>query len=315
MPKAVYLERQQLWRGPGEDGVMAGMSMGVLFAYTGKTGVYAIRNTHDGKVYIGSAAVCIVFRAARHRNDLRRRKHNNNHLQSAWDKYGGNCFICEIIELTTPEQAVEREQYWMDHYRSYIQTVGYNKSPTAKSPLGTKHSEESRRKMTLAAKKRWENPENRRKYSEAIRGRKPSSETRQLLSQALKERWTNPEYREHMRKKISEAPRTAEWSRNLSKARKGKKLSAKGLAALKIMIQNRPPQTAEMIEKRAAKLRGRKVAPEAVEKTRAAHLGQKRSPEARAKMAAAQKLRRQRELENAKKREQESMGRTGGEGA
>ncbi len=327
MPKAVYLERQQLWRGPGEDGVMAGISHDVVLSYSHKAGVYVIRNTVDGKVYVGSAALCLVRRAAQHRNQLRRGKHINKHMQAAWGKHGGDSFICEVVEITTADKAVEREQFWIDYYKSYLPANGYNRAPKAGSNLGVQHTPETRKKFSEALRKRLENPEERRKVGAAMRGKKHTEETKQVMTARLVERWANPEFKEKVSKILSDVPRTDEWKQNISKAHKGKKKSPTHAAAIKAASQNRGPQSAETIAKRVAKLRGRKMPPEAIAKTRAANLGKKKSPEARAKMAAAQKLRFQDpeqrrlmslaklEAANAKKRKLDTMGRTGGEGA
>ena len=53
--------------------------------------IYQIKNTVNQKIYIGSAS-WYEKRKGTHIAKLRKKTHNNPHLQSAWNKYGENCF-------------------------------------------------------------------------------------------------------------------------------------------------------------------------------------------------------------------------------
>ena len=64
----------------------------------GNVGIYKITNVVNGKVYIGSSKD-IEFRFNRHKSNLKRNKHHNNHLQNSWNKYGEDSFVFEVIEL------------------------------------------------------------------------------------------------------------------------------------------------------------------------------------------------------------------------
>ena len=55
------------------------------------SGIYIIRNLINGNVYIGSA-VRIDSRKRQHLHKLRSGKHENGHLQKAWNKYGEDSF-------------------------------------------------------------------------------------------------------------------------------------------------------------------------------------------------------------------------------
>lgn len=61
------------------------------------SGIYQIRNIINNKIYVGST-VCFKNRWAVHLFLLDRNKHGNSHLQSAWNKYGKDNFIFEILE-------------------------------------------------------------------------------------------------------------------------------------------------------------------------------------------------------------------------
>jgi group I intron endonuclease len=114
-----------------------------------KTGVYQIKNLVNGKVYVGSA-VNINHRWVEHKSDLSRQKHHNEHLQYAWNKYGESNFNFEILEECPVEKLIYWEQIWMDSLCACDKRLGYNISPIAGSQLGTRQSEESRRKNSLA---------------------------------------------------------------------------------------------------------------------------------------------------------------------
>ena len=55
------------------------------------SGVYAILNLFDGKIYIGSAKY-IKSRFGWHHRALENNKHHNILLKRAWDKYGEDSF-------------------------------------------------------------------------------------------------------------------------------------------------------------------------------------------------------------------------------
>ena len=92
-----------------------------------KSGIYCILNLINGKRYVGSS-VDIKARWARHKYNLKKNKHPNKHLQAAWNKCGKNSFVFEIQELCAVELLKEREEYWIQNYRSYRKQNGYNKS-------------------------------------------------------------------------------------------------------------------------------------------------------------------------------------------
>lgn len=64
-----------------------------------QTGIYRITNTINGKSYIGKTAMNFGDRWDSHRALLNAGKHNNTHLQHAWNKYGADAFEFAIIEL------------------------------------------------------------------------------------------------------------------------------------------------------------------------------------------------------------------------
>jgi len=92
-------------------------------------GVYKIENKENGKVYIGSSNN-IYSRFKNHKTLLKNNKHHSNHLQYAWNKYGGNNFIFEILEEVEDKQLLRnKELEYSLKYDSLNPKKGYNIAP------------------------------------------------------------------------------------------------------------------------------------------------------------------------------------------
>ena len=90
-----------------------------------KPGIYKIENLINGKIYIGSASINFIIRWNSHKNELKNNKHPNIHLQNAWNLYGEENFVFEVIEevpILENESKKDfklrlvddREQYYLD---------------------------------------------------------------------------------------------------------------------------------------------------------------------------------------------------------
>lgn len=163
--------------------------MNFKMKYQIKSGVYAIINIINGKVYIGSSKN-IVKRFNSHKRDLKNSTHHNRYLQRAWDKYGEDCFEFEVLEYVEDViELLEVEQYYMDSTKCYFKEYGYNNSVKAGNCLGVKHTEETRKKMSESSKGMVHTDETKRKIGEGQKNKiiKPvSEETRRKLSEAGK---------------------------------------------------------------------------------------------------------------------------------
>ena len=122
--------------------------------------IYQIRNTINNKIYIGSTNN-IRKRWNNHRSKLNNRKHENQYLQLAWQKYGELAFEFTIIEEVNDQNRIEREIYYLNEKKSYERDIGYNfdKNPTDKSGTnnsfyGKKHSEQTKQKLREIANNR-----------------------------------------------------------------------------------------------------------------------------------------------------------------
>lgn len=89
------------------------------------SGIYIIRNTRNGKVYIGQSRR-ISNREYCHFHSLEKGKHHNKHLQRAYNTYGADAFTFEILEYCDIEHLDEREKYWIKQYDAVDKDHGYN---------------------------------------------------------------------------------------------------------------------------------------------------------------------------------------------
>jgi group I intron endonuclease len=108
-----------------------------------ETGVYYILNELNGKCYVGSTADDFITRWNRHKRDLKNDKHDNQHLQNAWNKYGAKNFIFVVLEIVEPLKCLEREQFFIDNIKPE-----YNIFKIVGPPFGGKFPEMTKLKMS-----------------------------------------------------------------------------------------------------------------------------------------------------------------------
>jgi group I intron endonuclease len=241
------------------------------------SGIYAIRNTVNGKVYVGSAAN-IEKRWRLHRSQLALSTHHSKKLQNAWNKHGSQSFVFEVIELVNDKSnLLEREQHWIDTLSAF--SNGYNGRLKAQSYLGMKHSTDALAKMSAkmmgnsygAGSKR--SLKQLEKMSEAGTGKRHSVESRQKISASR----AGFEFSDEAKAKISLSlmgnQRTLGYTHSVETKRK----------VSESLIGN----------KRALGMRHTQEAREKMSQTRR---GRKLSLEVRMKMSVAQRDRRAKEL-------------------
>ena len=211
------------------------------------TGIYKIICLSNNKIYIGSSND-IFKRWNEHIWELNNHKHDNKHLQDAWNKYGEENFKFEIIEECNKDIKLKREQYYLDLYKSYNRDIGFNISKNALAPMdGRHHSEETKRKFSETRKGKnhpWygkhHTEETRKKISESNKGiqageknpfygRHHSEETKNKISEANKGRHLTDEQKQHLSEVFSGSnnpfygkKHSEEDLEKMSKNRKGK---------------------------------------------------------------------------------------------
>ena len=165
-----------------------------------KCGIYKIVNIINGKCYVGSSNN-IPHRWKYHVRLLNENRHDNDHLQNSWNKHGKHSFQFLIIEEVPEKDLLIVEQKHLNVCKSYP-NLYYNISYDATAPMkdkipwnkgkkglqiswnkGLEFSEESKRKMSISAKKRMSNPKNNPMF-----GKTHSEKTREKLRLAWKSR-------------------------------------------------------------------------------------------------------------------------------
>ncbi len=134
------------------------------------SGIYAIRNLVNNKLYIG-LAVNLKYRREWHFARLRKDKHCNEHLQKAFNKYGEDNFIFEVLEYCTEDLLFQKEHSWCSNFNVHDRHFGYNIKPT--DPTGIAgQSNETKLKISNTSKERAVPDERRVRIADTLRGRK-----------------------------------------------------------------------------------------------------------------------------------------------
>lgn len=145
------------------------------------SGIYAIVNIVNDKIYVGSA-VNFSERWRLHNLALSKNKHHNRHLQAAYNKYGKDSFIFVVIEYTKV-WLLEREEHWINTLDSTNIEIGYNICKATRNRHGVKISEETRVKLIASHLRNKHSEETKARMSESKigntinNGRKWSAET------------------------------------------------------------------------------------------------------------------------------------------
>ncbi len=112
------------------------------------SGIYQIQSIiKPERIYIGSATE-LNKRKFSHYSKLRKNIHCNIKLQRHYNKYGESDLIFTILITCEKEELIEKEQFFIDIYKPYFNIAKYANSPM----LGLKHSEESKKKMSISGK-------------------------------------------------------------------------------------------------------------------------------------------------------------------
>jgi group I intron endonuclease len=176
----------------------------ILKENKGKSGVYRwVNKDSSGKSYVGSS-VNLRRRFTQYFSIKYLLLYSYMAINRALLKYGYSNFYLTILEYCDPSKCIEREQYYINHFKPE-----YNISPTAGAPMTDRnHSEETKKKISESRKgillgknhpmfgiNRSE--ETKQKISESRLGRLHSEETLQ--------KFRDRKFSEETKKKMSES--------------------------------------------------------------------------------------------------------------
>ena len=145
-----------------------------------KSGIYQIRNLVNSKIYVGSA-VNLHKRALSHFNALKRNAHANKKLQGAYNKYGLDKLVFEVLEYVEKDTLLEREQYYIDTLNAVNE--GYNICPVAKHTVDWVWTPAQRKSRCGAGNPMYgkhHSEEHKKRISDAEKGRIPWNKGRKM---------------------------------------------------------------------------------------------------------------------------------------
>lgn len=153
-------------------------------------GIYGIQNTVTGEWYVGQSQN-VGKRFGTHMRNLTAGKHENEHLQRSFNKYGAESFSFGLLEKCAVSDLDECEKKWIAEKDS--KKHGYNMTYGGGGIRGYFFSEEVKQKMSEVHKGHAVSEEHRVKMSQAksgenhhFYGKHLSEEHRQKLSEIFK---------------------------------------------------------------------------------------------------------------------------------
>jgi len=224
-----------------------------IFGGFGKcAGVYKITNTINEKIYIGSAK-CFQVRASQHLSSLKNNKHRNKHLQASFNKHGSDAFLFEVVEVVPGDKLsrTTREQFFIDcQLKNWEHCYNHKKKSAQKEGPWSNTPKETKKKLSNALKKRWSDPEFKKRMSILRKGTKRSLQTRGRMSVAQKNRVVSEATKQKIRLARKEQPPpnlgkkfSESHKRNLSKAHIGKNCGSRNYMFGKVGAANHISKT------------------------------------------------------------------------
>jgi len=115
----------------------------------GRSGIYRWVHIESGKSYVGSSAnLSVRFKQYFNYNHISHPKRNMTICKSLL-KHGYAKFRLEVLEYCSTDKLLTREQFYFDSYNPE-----YNILKIAGSPLGYRHNEAAKARISLASKNR-----------------------------------------------------------------------------------------------------------------------------------------------------------------
>ena len=112
-----------------------------------RIGIYGIRNLVNGKIYVGKTGMNFGDRWDSHRSLLNNGKHDNPHLQRAWDKYKQENFEFIVLEDCEVDELNDREKYYIKLYKDMGLAYNIHDGGDEGYNLGKHLSDDTKRKI------------------------------------------------------------------------------------------------------------------------------------------------------------------------
>ncbi len=158
-----------------------------------KSGIYEIRNRFSNRSYIGQAKRFKERWPAHRRSLIYHSREANKFFKNDFEKckeiLGHDNFlefhIIELMENSTQEERTIREEYWISEYlKNDYKLYNFKLSPIQDKNrlIWSNTPEESKRKISEAVKRNWQNPIYRAKILETRKSYVMSEETKRKMS-------------------------------------------------------------------------------------------------------------------------------------
>lgn len=262
-----------------------------------EAGIYKFTCLINSKVYIGKS-INLYKRINYHKNYSRNMK-NKFIFHKAITKYGWDSFNVEILEIFEKfdkskdnQILLEREAYYIELFDATNREKGYNICKYSTDRTGLKHSEEHKRKISIANTGKTHTSETKEKLRQINTGKNHSDETKEKLRQIN----LGKTYSDEIRKRVSEAKKGQIFSKEHRENIRRCKLGTKHSEETKEKMRGRklPEETKERMSKSQL---GRKHSDESKEKMKISAKKRGISPENIEKMSQARKINRLKKLE------------------
>jgi len=170
--------------------------------------IYRIKNKINSKVYIGQTSRPLNKRIYEYKSSAKRGVLNNKYLQSAFNKYGFNNFIFEIIDNAPNIYDLNKKEIeYIETYDSTNRELGYNLEVGGKnsSPSITQRLALSNRLQGTKQSETWISNRISKKGSEEAKkyGRLKTEEEKEHLSKVSPKYWEGKNRSEITKNKIS----------------------------------------------------------------------------------------------------------------
>jgi group I intron endonuclease len=168
----------------------------MLLYYNGNSkssGIYEIRNRHTNRTYIGQAKR-FNERWNSHRysfiSDTQQNKFLKNDFKKCFEQLNHDDFlefhILEVMDNSTKEERNNREEYWIKAYKANDYKLYNTKETVGAEELRcwSSHPEETRKKLSIAAKGRILSEETKNKMRLKALGKHHSKESKEKMSKS-----------------------------------------------------------------------------------------------------------------------------------
>lgn len=189
-------------------------------------GIYEIVNQSNGKKYIGQS-INILQRWKDHQRTLNSNSSHSKLLQRAWNKYGADSFVMNVLETCDESQLDELEIQYIIMYDTINNGYNIEAGGNVNKRLSDKTKQLIRdahlgKPLSLEAK--YKMSEARKGANNPMYGKTHTKEARQKISQACKGQSRYPmseQQKDHMRQINLGKVLSEETKRKISEAHKG----------------------------------------------------------------------------------------------